>query len=105
MHDYHSLEPASLLGDQKPGLPLPNTESYLRDGVSLHTACPKARLIEKGIQKPLSACIFWSIIAMGTAEEHYQVSGITGIQQKQQQSKAQSTVKEFRKRIWVEISL
>lgn len=42
---------------------------------------------------------------MGTAEEHYQVSGITGIQQKQQQSKAQSTVKELRKRIWVEISL
>lgn len=42
---------------------------------------------------------------MGTAEIHYQVSGITGTQQKQQQSKADSTVKELRKRIWGEISL
>lgn len=42
---------------------------------------------------------------MGTAEKHYQISGITGTQQKQQQHKAESTVKELRKIMWVEIFL
>lgn len=44
---------------------------------------------------------------MGTAEKHYQISGITGTQQKQQQQqhKAESTVKELRKIMWVEIFL
>lgn len=42
---------------------------------------------------------------METAEKHYQVGRVTDTQQKQEQSKAGSTVKELRKRIWMEISL
>lgn len=64
----------------------------------MHTACSKARFIEKGIQKLLSACIFWSIITMDTAEKYHQVSRITDMQQKQQQSKAENTVKSHKKR-------
>lgn len=45
-------------------VPVPRPELYLRDGMSLHTACPKPWLIKKGVQKLVSACIFWSIVAM-----------------------------------------
>lgn len=55
-------------GATKGVVPVPRPELYLRDGMSLHTACPKPWLIKKGIQKLVSACIFWGIVAMGTAE-------------------------------------
>lgn len=84
MYDYCTLKLAKSTGwsEAGAGLPLPIPEFYLRDGVSLHTACTKARFIEKGIQKPLSAWIFWSVIATGKVEKCYQNSGITGTQQK-----------------------
>lgn len=70
MHDYNFQKSARATRDV---FPVPRPEFYLRDGMSLHTACPKPWLIKKGIQKLVSACIFWSIVAMETAKNHYQL--------------------------------